>query len=358
MDKIKAVKTLFSLLFFTIIVEGNMFDLRDINFDSNYNKYELPPSHDGKPLLVNVSLNLRNIFEVNEKAQYLSLETSLRMFWKDERLTSIPIGDNEFVIVNGKAIEKFWIPDVFVDQAKALRSPTFLVKPATIRVYPDHTIRYSSRVNYDVACAMDFHRYPVDEQTCEIKFESFGYTLKQMEFQWLPRKMQNVNPNISLDQFEERVVFQRSYATDYYDMSFGGLILNIHLYRKINYHLIQTYIPSFLFVTVAWLSLFVNPEAIPGRISMVMMSLLTLMAMFSGVRQNTPKVSYVSFLDIWMLMCIIFIFIVLIEFAIVTSLLRRQEIRMAEKMESFGVLLIPLMFLVFNMIYWSCLFFT
>ena len=112
-----------------------------------------------------------------------------------------------------------------------------------------------------------------------------------MEFQWLPRKMQNVNPNISLDQFEERVVFQRSYATDYYDMSFGGLILNIHLYRKINYHLIQTYIPSFLFVTVAWLSLFVNPEAIPGRISMVMMSLLTLMAMFSGVRQNTPKVS-------------------------------------------------------------------
>ena len=27
---------------------------------------------------------------------------------------------------------------------------------------------------------MDFHRYPVDEQTCEIKFESFGYTLKQV----------------------------------------------------------------------------------------------------------------------------------------------------------------------------------
>ena len=61
-------------------------------------------------LQVNVSLNLRNIFEVNEKAQYVNLETSLRMFWKDERLTSVPIGDNEFVIVNGKAIEKFWIP--------------------------------------------------------------------------------------------------------------------------------------------------------------------------------------------------------------------------------------------------------
>ena len=112
-----------------------------------------------------------------------------------------------------------------------------------------------------------------------------------MEFQWLPRENQNVNPNISLDQFEEKVVFQMSYATDYYDMAYGGLILHIHLSRKINYHLIQTYIPSFLFVTVAWLSLFVNPEAMPeGRISMVMMTLLTLMSMFSGVRQSTPKV--------------------------------------------------------------------
>ena len=70
------------------------------------------------------------------------------------------------------------------------------------------------------------------------------------------------------------------------------------------------------------------------------------------------QVSYVSFLDIWMVMCIIFIFIVLIEFAIVTSLLRRQEKRTAEKIESVGILLIPLMFLLFNVIYWCCLFFT
>ena len=45
-----------------------------------------------------------------------------------------------------------------------------------------------------------------------------------------------------------------------------------------------------LFVMIAWLSMAVDPAAIPGRISMVMMTLLTLMAMFSGVRQNTPKV--------------------------------------------------------------------
>ena len=53
--------------------------------------------------------------------------------------------------------------------------------------------RYSSRVNYDVACAMDFHRYPVDEQTCEIKFESFGYTSQQVCSQIKPYQIKNVD---------------------------------------------------------------------------------------------------------------------------------------------------------------------
>ena len=35
---------------------------------------------------VNVSLNLRNILEVDEKAQFVSLETTLRMYWRDERI--------------------------------------------------------------------------------------------------------------------------------------------------------------------------------------------------------------------------------------------------------------------------------
>ena len=49
-----------------------------------------------------------------------------------------------------KTIFKFFlnISDVFIDQAKALRSPTFLVKPATIRVYPDHTIRLKMLVEF------------------------------------------------------------------------------------------------------------------------------------------------------------------------------------------------------------------
>ena len=63
-----------------------------------------------------MSLNLRNILEVDEKAQFVSLETTLRMYWKDQRIKGNPLGGEDFVNVNGKAIELFWIPDIFIDQ--------------------------------------------------------------------------------------------------------------------------------------------------------------------------------------------------------------------------------------------------
>jgi len=352
--------TLLGLFLFTVtfIPQIALCSLADITFSEDYNSNDLPPVTDetDKRVQVNVSLNLRNIFEVNEKAQYITLETSIRMFWRDPRITSKPAEGRDFVNINGANIQSFWIPDVFIDQAKKLRIPNIEIRPASIRVYPDGLIRYSARVNYDVACNMDFHNYPVDKQLCEVKYESFGYTSDQMEFRWLEHNV--VNPNITLDQFVETIIFESNYATDYYESSFPGLILRILLERKVNYHLIQTYIPSTLFVIIAWLSMFVDPSAIPGRVSMMMMTLLTLMAMFSGVRQNVPKVSYISYLDYWMVMCILFIFLVLLEFPLVHTMIRKGKKPDAELIEKCAIVVIPILFLCFNVIYWLCLLYS
>merc|ERR1711892_529619 len=107
----------------------------------------------------------------------------------------------------------------------------------------------------------------------------------------------------------------------------------LHLTRQIGYHIVQTYIPSTVMVILAWLSLFIPPESVPGRVGMAMTTLLTLTAMFSAVRNNVPKVSYVSYLDIWMLLCMIFVFSCIIEFILTTILLRSGKKGMGEKFE-------------------------
>ncbi len=80
-------------------------------------------------------------------------------------------------------------------------------------------------MNFDVACGMDFHKFPVDKQLCEINFESFGHTSKQLTFHWR-KDLSTVNPNITLTQFEMRIVLEDTYETDYYDLSYPGNFLN------------------------------------------------------------------------------------------------------------------------------------
>ena len=44
--------------------------------------------------------------------------------------------------------------------------------------------------------------------------------------------------------------------------------MKIRLQRQLGYHLVQTYIPSIVFVTLSWLGLFVSAESIPGILYM------------------------------------------------------------------------------------------
>nr|XP_040565575.1 glycine receptor subunit alpha-4-like [Lepeophtheirus salmonis] len=129
--------------------------------------------------------------------------------------------------------------------------------------------------------------------------------------------------------------------------------MNIHLRREIGYHIVQTYIPSMIFVIVAWLSLFIPPESIPGRVGMSLTTLLALTAMFGAVRSNVPKVSYVSYLDIWIVTCIVFVFFCTLEFSIVSYSITSGWTSFGYKVDRYCQLAIPLGFIVFNMKYWS-----
>ena len=67
------------------------------------------------------------------------------------------------------------------------------------------------------------------------------------------------------------------------------------------------------------------------------------------------QISYVSLLDIWMVSCIAFITLVLLEFPIVHTLIRKDKKPLAEKVENCALLIIPVMFAIYNIIYWLCL---
>ena len=162
-----------------------------------------------------------------------------------------------------------------------------------------------------------------------------------------------MNPGIHLDQFTHMVDFHDSYITDEYDINYPGIIMKITLKRNLGYHILQTFIPSTLFVILGYLSLYIPPDAVPGRVAMGMTTILTLTAMFSGVRQHVPEVSYISYLDMWMVMCLIFVNLFMFEFVLVIyhikSLKKEKAGRLLERK---GRIVFPFLFIMFNVLYW------
>ena len=326
-------------------------DFKKFTTDPNYDKNKLPPS-DG-PLQVKGQMNLRNILDVSESKQLISLETTLTFKWKDTRIT--PKLDRldknkNYMILSPRHEKEFWMPDMFIDQAKAIRKPKYLIEPASIRLYSDSTIRYSRRMNYDVACSMTFRKFPFDNQTCRIIIHSFSHTTDEYQLSWSRDSYKN--SRINLAQFTFDISYTDEYDMKEYDVVYPGLIATITFDRIKNYHIIQTYIPSGLFIIVSYLTLFMPPTGLVARSGVPVLVLLTLFNMNNGIRANVPKVSYATYLDIWITTCFLLVFLTLFEFCLVHCIndwIKREDI--AKKIEITFRFLLPSLFIVFIIFY-------
>ena len=106
--------------------------------------------------------------------------------------------------------------------------------------------------------------------------------------------------------------------------TFSTLKAELQLTRKVGFYFLQVFIPGVLLVVLSWVSFWVDPNAVPARVSLGVTCVLTMTTQSSGIRQSLPPVSYVKAIDVWMFVCLLFVFAALLEFAYVNVLLRRK----------------------------------
>ena len=125
-------------------------------------KHEVPP-HENGPLRVNFSINLSSILAVDEPNQAVSLESTIRLSWFDNRTSIITNTSNvrwdknfneSYLLFNRNPVQHLWFPDMFIAHAKELRVPVYQIPPLYLRIYESGRMMYSARVNYDISCPM------------------------------------------------------------------------------------------------------------------------------------------------------------------------------------------------------------
>ncbi|KAK3554571.1 hypothetical protein QTP70_025522 [Hemibagrus guttatus] len=153
-----------------------------------------------------------------------------------------------------------------------------------------------------------------------------GYTMNDLIFEWQEKGPVQVAEGLTLPQFILKGETDLRYCTKHYNTGkFTCIEVRFHLERQMGYYLIQMYIPSLLIVILSWVSFWINMDAAPARVALGITTVLTMTTQSSGSRTSLPKVSYVKAIDIWMAVCLLFVFSALLEYAAVNFVSRQHK---------------------------------
>ncbi|XP_078678308.1 uncharacterized protein LOC144914377 isoform X2 [Branchiostoma floridae x Branchiostoma belcheri] len=285
------------------------------------------PGFGGPPLLVDMSLSVASIDRVSEVDMDYTLTIFLREYWRDERLHFSET--NRSLSLDGRLVERLWVPDTFLVNAKSSFLHKVTVDNRLLRLFPDGRLLYGLRITAKAACPMDLRKYPLDVQTCPLQFESYGYTTEDIRFKWKDGN-ESIHglERIELAQFwvgEHEVSDEvQKYETGEYPR----LTIRFKLYRNIMYFILQTYLPATLLVVLSWVSFWINHEAVPARVALGITTVLTMTTFITSARDSLPKISYIKAIDVYCVMCFLFVFAALLEYAAVnyhSSVRQRRE---------------------------------
>ncbi|XP_015264424.1 PREDICTED: glycine receptor subunit alpha-4 [Gekko japonicus] len=284
------------------------------------------PNFKGPPVNVTCNIFINSFGSVTETTMDYRVNVFLRQQWNDPRLSYREYPDDSLDL-DPSMLDSIWKPDLFFANEKGANFHEVTTDNKLLRIFKNGNVLYSIRLTLILSCPMDLKNFPMDIQTCTMQLESFGYTMNDLIFEWVKeQEAVQVAEGLTLPQFILRDEKDLGYCTKSYNTGkFTCIEVKFHLERQMGYYLIQMYIPSLLIVILSWVSFWINMDAAPARVGLGITTVLTMTTQSAGSRASLPKVSYVKAIDIWMAVCLLFVFAALLEYAAVNFVSRQHK---------------------------------
>uniref|UniRef100_A0A2K5Q9R0 Gamma-aminobutyric acid type A receptor subunit delta n=1 Tax=Cebus imitator TaxID=2715852 RepID=A0A2K5Q9R0_CEBIM len=301
------------------------------------------PGIGGPPVNVALALEVASIDHISEANMEYTMTVFLHQSWRDSRLSYNHT--NETLGLDSRFVDKLWLPDTFIVNAKSAWFHDVTVENKLIRLQPDGVILYSIRITSTVACDMDLAKYPMDEQECMLDLESCflyrqspparaprarpgsaahlcafpadGYSSEDIVYYW--SESQEHIHGLDKLQLAQFTITSYRFTTELMNFKSAGqfprLSLHFHLRRNRGVYIIQSYMPSVLLVAMSWVSFWISQAAVPARVSLGITTVLTMTTLMVSARSSLPRASAIKALDVYFWICYVFVFAALVEYA-------------------------------------------
>ncbi|XP_075212530.1 gamma-aminobutyric acid receptor subunit alpha-6-like isoform X2 [Lycorma delicatula] len=278
------------------------------------NRYDkrIRPDIGGPPTVVSVNMYIKSIGPISEIEQLYAMDVYFRQSWYDRRLSFDLPGVNEFSM-SWLFLDKVWKPDTYFTNGKKSYLHRITSPNKFLRVRNDGFLMYSMRLTFSATCRMYLKKFPMDTQRCPLVIGSYGYTSSDVLYNWKEGGI-GLEPGMELAQYE---LVNVSKKDNVLEMRGPIIKATFVLKRNIGYFVLQMYVPCILMVCSSWVNFWIDPDATPARVQLSVTSVLSITTIGFVGRSALPKVPYPTALDWFVILCFVFVFAVLVEYAVI-----------------------------------------
>jgi hypothetical protein len=332
------------------------------------------------------TFNILEVREINDRTQTIRIVMYFRIKWMEPRIKieknhsdwSKTAWKDGGISYPSEILRHVWYPDLELERIEGIKSHSFLKEMSNVLIYNTNHIKYGSRTEITISCQMDFDQYPLDSQKCPFQVFSYFSTESDVsctsEFTYDETKQQKHQYYISIKPLPNKYR-----AVGDFGNKFAACGFYISLDRGRVQIFFQVYLMSILFVIVSWVSFLISPEIVPGRMGLLVTVFLVLVNIFNAQKSVAPLSDNLNAVDLYLIFCVFLVFLALSEYAILLLKNHRTTVSVSpravtvngnssksvenfqttfqtwmckNKLDAISLAAFPIIFIIFNIIYW------
>lgn len=268
-----------------------------------------PPVSDGYRLPVAIAMRVINISDIDEVSQRFKMVGYLIAHWKDSRLAFTPTAAEKFRTYGP---DQLWHPRFDFVNGVVPHS----AYDVTTRVFPDGTVNYTERSSAELSNTFRLRTFPFDSQTLEILIHPTIADDAIVEL--LPESVHPMSAEPRVYESLAQWKITGTNAAVEHVPGVGGepiseISFTIAIVRHFNFYIWKVFLPLLLMVVLSWTVFWIDPAELSSQVQISVTTILTVIAFAFAIQANLPKVPYLTFIDVFFLICYLFVFATAIE---------------------------------------------